>query len=134
MKQVQGGKHTDDRGTLHYFNEFDMSAIKRFYRIDHPDTKVVRAWQGHKIEQKWIYCAKGSFNVELIKIENWDNPRLDENIESYILQASNPVLLHIPGGYVNGFSALEEDSSLIVFSDKTLEESGEDDYRFPHMM
>jgi hypothetical protein len=34
-------------------------------------------------------------------------------------------------GFVNGFQALEADSILMVYSDKTLEESKEDDFRWP---
>ena len=36
----------------------------------------------------------------------------------------------IPGGYANGFRALEPHSKLIVFSNFTVEESSSDDYRF----
>jgi dTDP-4-dehydrorhamnose 3,5-epimerase len=40
-------------------------------------------------------------------------------------------ILIIPPGHVNGFSALEADSTMIVFSDMLLEDSKNDDFRFP---
>lgn len=127
---IHGGQHADKRGTLFYFNDFDLTMIRRFYRIDHPDTKIFRAWQGHKVEQKWFYCTKGIFEIKIIEINNWENPNLNKNIEQFVLEADKPMILHIPGGYVNGFRALVDDSSLVVYSDKTLEESKNDDYRF----
>ena len=30
---IQGGMHIDARGTLRFCNDFDMSAVKRFYTI-----------------------------------------------------------------------------------------------------
>ncbi len=58
---IKGGRHIDERGTLTFFNNFDMSPVKRFYVIDHPDTTIVRAWQGHKVEQKWFYVVCRQF-------------------------------------------------------------------------
>jgi hypothetical protein len=39
------------------------------------------------------------------------------------------MILEIGGGYFNGFEALEEGSVLMVFSDFSLEESNNDNYR-----
>ena len=43
---IKGEKYTDDRGSLEFFNNFDMSQIKRVYFTTHFDTNVIRAWQG----------------------------------------------------------------------------------------
>lgn len=69
-----GGRHTDSRGTLFYNNDFDASAIKRIYVIENNGTIFVRGWQGHRIEQRWFSVLQGSFKIELIAIDNWDNP------------------------------------------------------------
>ena len=47
-KLIHGGFHSDQRGTVSYVNNFDMSSIKHFYITSNLDTKIVRAWQGHK--------------------------------------------------------------------------------------
>lgn len=127
---IQGGKHTDERGTLSFFNDFDMLPVKRFYVIEHPDTSIVRAWQAHKIEQKWFYVMAGSFKIVILKPDNWKNPSENVTVQEFILESGMNQVLHIPGGYANGFKALEAQSKLIVFSDFSIADAGKDDFRF----
>ena len=53
-KIIKGENYNDSRGILFYNNDFDASAIKRLYVIDNQKTNFIRAWQGHKIEQRWF--------------------------------------------------------------------------------
>ncbi|RZK01434.1 MAG: sugar epimerase, partial [Flavobacterium sp.] len=71
---IKGGSHTDERGTICFQNDFDMSAIKRFYVIKHLSSEVERGWRGHKIEQRWFYVVKGIFRISIVKIDDWTNP------------------------------------------------------------
>lgn len=127
---LEGGKFVDTRGTLTFFNDFDMSKVKRFYRIDHPQISVVRAWQGHKFEKKWFFVVKGSFLVAIVKPDNWEQPSRNERVQTFILKENQQQILHVPGGYANGFKALEPDSAIIIFSDFTVTESANDSFRF----
>lgn len=127
---IEGGTHVDNRGTIRFVNDFDMSPVKRFYRIAHPDVSVVRAWQGHRKEAKYFTCVKGSFLVCGVKIDDFENPSSGLKAEKYILKADEPSVLHLPAGYANGIKALEPDSELMVFSDKTTEEATGDQIRF----
>jgi dTDP-4-dehydrorhamnose 3,5-epimerase len=127
---TEGGHFSDDRGTIAFVNDFNLSPIKRFYLISHPNTAIIRAWQGHKIERKWFFCTKGSFEIKVVKIDNWEAPSKDLNIKSYILDANKSQVLAVNIGYCTAIRALERDASLMVFSDKTLEEAKNDDYRF----
>lgn len=129
-KIITGGTHTDDRGTLTFFNDFDMKRVRRFYQIDHPDTSIVRAWQGHQIEQKWFYVTRGSFQVILVQPDNWENPSPDLGYEEFLLKCDEKQVLHIAGGQANGFRALEPHSRLMVFSNFSMKEAGTDDFRF----
>ena len=52
---IQGGSYTDDRGTIDFVNDFHFEGVKRFYTITHPDTSIVRAWQGHTSNAKYFY-------------------------------------------------------------------------------
>jgi hypothetical protein len=52
---IRGDVHQDQRGVLRFFNDFDMSLVKRFYISENADSSIVRAWQGHQKEQKWFY-------------------------------------------------------------------------------
>ena len=127
---TEGGMFSDNRGTVSFVNDFNLAPVKRFYLITHPDTDIVRAWQGHKIECKWFYCTKGSFEIKVVEIDDWVNPSKELVIESYILTANKSQVLAVAEGYATGIRALEIGASLMVFSDKTLDEAKNDDYRF----
>lgn len=130
-RTIEGEKHIDHRGCLHYFNQLDLQPIKRQYSLEHPDTHIIRAWQGHRFEQKWFQVTSGSFKVVITEPDDWEQPSEDLEYRDYILSAYDGFVLHVPGGLATGFKALEPDSKILVFSDFTLAESALDDYRFP---
>ena len=127
---INGGIYKDDRGALFHANDFNLSGVKRMYHIHQSDTGVIRGWQGHQKEQKWFHCIQGSFIVKLIEIDDWSNPSCECEHLSFVLSDDPCQVLHIPGGYANGFKALEENSIMMVFSDKEIQEAKHDDYRF----
>lgn len=127
---IKGSSFTDHRGALSFVNEFEFHDVKRFYQITHPDTLVVRAWQGHQKESKYFYVAKGKFAIAYVKIDDWINPSPDLTAHMHILKESDPGILFIPPGYANGIKALEPDSCLIVYSNLTLQESSVDRWSF----
>ena len=127
---IQGGTHDDERGSIRFVNDFNMESVKRFYQITHHSTSTIRAWQGHKMEHKWFHCLEGLFEVFLIKVDSWTNPSQDLKPKRILLSASNSQVLHIPQGYANGFRALKNKSSLLVFSNFDVQASIKDDYRF----
>lgn len=128
---IEGNIFTDSRGSVRFVNDFRFEGIKRFYAIIHPDINIIRAWQGHKMETKYFYAAKGSFLINWIQIDNWQQPSKDLKKNTYILSEKRSEILVIPPGCCNGLKALEPDSLLISFSNMTIEESKNDDYRFP---
>jgi dTDP-4-dehydrorhamnose 3,5-epimerase-like enzyme len=121
VELIVGNIHQDERGEVRFVNDFNMSDVVRMYCIE-PKVGIVRAWQGHKLERKWFYVAKGSFLVKTLAMESL-------NKVEYLLTSSESNVLEILGGYYNGFEALEEGSVLMVFSDFNLEESKKDDFR-----
>ncbi|HSV88901.1 MAG TPA: hypothetical protein VLH61_09690 [Bacteroidales bacterium] len=127
---IKGGCFSDPRGTLRFVNDFHFEGIKRFYTIQHPDIEVIRAWQGHKRETKYFFVSRGSFVFNWINIDDWELPSSNLSVNSKVLSEKDCTVLIIPPGHVNGFKALEPDSTIIVFSDLTLDESKSDDYRF----
>ena len=58
------------------------------------------------------------------------NPSFELKPETFILDSKNTEILQIPSGYANGFKALEENSELLVFSNLSLEEAKNDQFRF----
>lgn len=127
---IQGSIHRDNRGVLTFFNDFDMSAVKRFYILEHFDKSVIRAWQGHTAERKWFYVMEGSFKVILVEPDNWNNPSDNLPYQEFFLAATHNEILHIPKGIATGFQALDAHAKMMVFSDVILEDSINDDYRF----
>lgn len=128
---ILGGSATDHRGTISFFNDFDMSQVKRFYIIENFDTNTIRGWRAHRIEQRWFHVIRGEFKIGLVEIDNWENPSKRLPIAYYILSTKNMEVFHIPVGYAISIQALEADSKLLVFADQTMENAKLDDYLFP---
>ena len=124
-----GAYYKDLRGTLMYNNDFDASEVKRMYLIENKDITIVRAWQGHKIEQRWFTAVKGSFKIQLIKVDNWVLPSKSLNIESYMLDSNALNVLHIPAGYISSIQASSSNSKLLVLADYLIGENI-DEYRY----
>ena len=126
---ILGGNHQDKRGILKYNSDFDVNSVKRMYIIENIDTVFVRGWQGHKIEQRWFTAVAGRFKIELIKIDDWENP--SKELEIITLEISNKSLdvLHIPQGYISSIQAMTVDSKLLVMADYRINEI-QDEYKF----
>ena len=128
-KIIKGKSYTDQRGILNYNNLFNASAIKRIYIIENSSTKIFRGWQGHKIEQRWFTAISGSFEIQLILIDNWNNPSAD--LERITFELTNETLdvLHITSGYISSIQSFANNSKLLIMSDYELNEV-KDEYRF----
>jgi dTDP-4-dehydrorhamnose 3,5-epimerase-like enzyme len=130
LEAVPGGLAVDDRGSLSYVNDFDMSLFTRFYIVKNHSKGFIRAWHGHRFEAKGVMAVQGSALVAGVKVDNWDAPSTTLPQERFVLSSSKPSVLIIPPGYANGFKSLSDDLILMFFSSSTLEESGKDDIRF----
>ncbi|MEM5564824.1 dTDP-4-dehydrorhamnose 3,5-epimerase family protein [Psychroserpens sp. AS72] len=127
---IEGNLFSDDRGSMAFVNNFSLKPIVRFYEISPKDTTIIRAWQAHKEECKWFYCTKGSFKINLVKLDSFKNPSENLRVHTFELNSETPQVLFVPGGYANGFKSLAKKSKLMVFSNFDLEASKLDDIRF----
>ncbi|EJG01886.1 WxcM-like domain-containing protein [Flavobacterium sp. F52] len=130
-KIIQGGKFSDQRGSISYVNDFSFTDIERFYIISNSKENPIRAWQGHKLDAKNFYCLSGAFNIHFIKIDNWENPSKDLVVKTVNVSESDSKIVHIPAGYANAVESLEENSKLMSFSTLPLANVSEDDVRYP---
>lgn len=128
-KIIIGGCHNDSRGTLLYNNDFYASSIRRIYVIENSSTDFIRAWQGHKIEQRWFSAIKGSYKIQLIKIDNWEDPSKNLEQFTFIVNAEKLEVLHVPKGFVSSLQSLKKGSMLLVMADHLLGEV-KDEYRY----
>ena len=145
---IQGGLHTDARGVLRFCNDFDMSAVKRFYAISNSAEQPVRGWIGHKKETKWFFPLKGrseivveSFGQDLQDGQDFGfrvsssecRVRINEedangSYERFILNENEPKVLKVPPG--NWFKIIQDrNAEVMVFSDCKVGEFENDDFR-----
>jgi dTDP-4-dehydrorhamnose 3,5-epimerase len=130
FSQIPGGKAFDDRGSLTFINDLDLTQFKRFYIVENHSKGFIRAWHGHKKEAKAVVVVSGAALVAAVKVDNWDSPSENLKIERVVLSAEKPGALLIPAGYANGFMTLTESAKVMFFSTSSLEESAGDDIRF----
>jgi dTDP-4-dehydrorhamnose 3,5-epimerase-like enzyme len=120
---MTGAEFVDDRGVLTYNNNCNMQmfGVKRTYLIN-GHRGFIRAWHGHKIESKLMQVVSGRVKVRLVNMEN------DQQQYSFCMK-DNGDIVYIPAGFYNGLQHLTDNSSLLVYSNTTVEESQNDDYR-----
>jgi len=126
---LKGNCHTDERGNLKYKNNFDTSEVKRTYIIENKSTVFKRGWQGHKVEQRWFSALSGSFQIQLIKVDDWEHPSTTLNPFVFQLESKTLDVLHIPAGYISCIQATEENSKLLVMADYLLGQIS-DEFRY----
>lgn len=126
---IQGGTYADDRGSLRFCNDFDMSAVKRFYTIANSAVCPVRGWIGHKKETKWFFPLNGKTTIALEPMDcsRAETPRRREEL---VLDADKPSVLKVEPG--NWFCIKQGgNSEVMVFSDCRVGEYENDDFRRP---
>jgi len=128
IEWIKGGIAKDERGQIRFVNAFDMSAVKRFYIIRNSDVELIRGWRGHRVEQRWFYVLSGSFEINIVKIDNWDNPARNLTVDKIIVKAEDLQVLHMKAGYATAIRATEPDAELLVFGDYGIEYAPQDDY------
>jgi len=128
---IQGDCAVDDRGTLVFINDFHFNDVKRFYVVTNHRAGFIRAWHGHRYEAKYITVLQGAALVGAVQIDNWEQPSKEAFVHRYILSGLKPAILYIPPCFANGFMTLTLDAIIVFFSTATLEESRNDDFRFP---
>ena len=128
---IKGALFQDERGSLTSCNDFHMETVKRMYIIKPASVAIIRAWQAHRVEEKWFCCLSGSFELKLLAIKNFNNPSDYLIPLTYYLDSASPAIVYVPGGYANGFKASSENSALMVYSSFSLAQSKADDFRYP---
>lgn len=130
-KLIEGGLAVDERGQVIFANDFDFFSVKRFYMVENSPLKPVRAFHGHMKEAKYAFVVSGLALLAVVALDNVKEPAKTNEIHRFVLSANKPSILYIPPGYANGFRALEPNTKIIFFSTAALEESKNDDFRFP---
>jgi hypothetical protein len=128
---IPGGSSVDDRGRVHFSNEFDVGPCRRLYLVESFARGTVRAWHAHRRERKWVTAVSGAALTCCVEIDDWDSPSPEAEVHRFVLDAANPAVLAIPAGYANGAMSLAPSTKLLYFSDATIKASLDDDVRYP---
>ncbi len=131
LELIEAGIAVDDRGQIQFCNGFDLKDMRRFYIVSNHQSHFVRAWHAHKKETKYAFVITGAAVVAAVKIDNWEKPNKNAVVQRFILSEKKPSVLRIPAGYANGFKTLTSDTKIMFISSSTLQESLNDDIRFP---
>jgi len=75
-------------------------------------------------------AVQGTCIVGAVKIDDWENPSKDLPVSRFVLSELKPSIVYIPGGYASGFMSLTAGGKVLIFSNRTLEESRVDHVRF----
>ena len=130
-RMIDGGSSSDDRGRVQFANELDLSQCRRLYIVENFAQGTVRAWHAHQRERKWVMALSGAALACCVEVDDWESPSADAEVHRFVLDAGKPAILEIPAGYANGAMSLTPDAKLLYLSDATLEESMDDDHRYP---
>jgi dTDP-4-dehydrorhamnose 3,5-epimerase-like enzyme len=128
---IAGGAAADDRGRVYFANEFDLRQCRRMYIVENFATGTVRAWHAHRHERKWVMALSGAALACCVAIDDWESPATDAEVHRFTLDAEHPSVLAVPAGYANGAMSLLDGTKLIYFSDASIEQSLDDDVRYP---
>ena len=126
---IAGVRFVDDRGILKAVKIPENFTVQRFYTVKNWTSGFVRAWHGHENESKLIYVSAGAGLIGVAKM--LDRSIAKSSPQKYVLDAESDKALLIPSGYANGLMSLTVDCEFTILSNATLEQSQNDDFRFP---
>ena len=81
--------NSDHRGTVSFTNDLNLNKVVRTYKVINKQARTVRAWHGHKIEEKWISVEDGEFLVCAVKVEDFENPKITYEEKTYLINSVN---------------------------------------------
>jgi dTDP-4-dehydrorhamnose 3,5-epimerase len=129
---IEGGFSVDERGQVTFFNNFTPSDSKRFYLVENFSLNTVRGFHGHLKEEKFAVVVSGAALFNIVVLNDAISPKKDSEIKRFILSSKKPAILCIPAGFAHGFKVLDVNTKIMFFSNLSLEESKNDDYRFAY--
>jgi hypothetical protein len=103
---IIGNRYDDARGQLFYNNDFDAT-IKRIYIIREECYQFCSRLVTSNWTKDGSRVVKGKFKIELIQIDNWEQPpRIWKCI--FIIDSNKLDVIHVPKGYVSSIQSLYE--------------------------
>ena len=121
-KQVDLEPHVDDRGHLYQIlGDYEFPQVERAYIVGNFEKGTIRGYHMHKEEWKSYFVTSGAAKFVVAQDET--------DTQAFVISDRNPSVLIVPPDYYHGWKSLQPETQLIGFSNKTLEESIDDDFR-----
>lgn len=123
-EQIPVDCKVDDRGFLYQIYggyEDKFPSVKRIYVVGNFGKGVIRGFHKHADEWKCYFVSSGAAKFVVIDGER--------NSTTFLLSSRNPSILIMPPNHFHGWVSLEEGTILVGMSNKSLEESLNDDTR-----
>jgi dTDP-4-dehydrorhamnose 3,5-epimerase-like enzyme len=99
------------------------------YLCDNFQQGTVRGYHYHRHEQKIFICLQGAVKFVLLPGLMFEADGDLWEPQTFVLSADRNDALLIPANYANGWQSLTDDAILLGMSDRTVEQSREDDIR-----
>ena len=106
----ESNSSSDERGTVSFTNDLNLQKAIRTYKVENSQLKTVRAWHGHKVEEKWVNVEQGEFLVCVVNINDFTSPSKDLEIQTYKMSYKDG-FLYIPPNFANGAMNLTEENA-----------------------
>jgi dTDP-4-dehydrorhamnose 3,5-epimerase len=131
LRVLEVGQHIDARGILHFLNDINEFVVRRVYLVQNSEAGKSRGWHGHKYECKLFFPIEGKFRLALVQIDDFQSPNRKLIPKIYELSSTEPFAVSITGGFANNLTSITENARIMVFSNFTVHESENDDFRYP---
>ena len=92
---IKGQFSSDERGLVFHNNSFDLSQIKRIYKIKNKNINLNRGWKAHKIEKRWFMAVSGEISIKVLPI-NEIEMKIYDDLKEYNLSSRNMDILYVP--------------------------------------
>ncbi len=129
----------DDRGSFCDIKGDYPFDIKRVYVCENFTRGTIRGFHYHEKEEKLFYVPRGAVKFIIFPLTSEEAKQIDKNVRFLSQVKINPQIiiladkthntLHVPASYANAWMTLTDDTILIGCSNRTLEESVNDDIR-----
>lgn len=113
---------------LEHNNPKKSISIKRVYYVYNHAVGTTRGWHMHRKEFKVFAILNGAAKFMALKLDK-KGDKVD--LKSFASSTRLPKLIVIPPGWANAWMSLEHDTILLCLSSSTLEQSIDDDVRYP---
>lgn len=133
-KLIDRSRFCDDRG---YFENVQLNYPdcnnfkgKRVYTCSNFQQGLVRGFHFHELESKIFICIQGAARFILLKDCRLSEAAACADPYKFIISDKKEKAIYIPANYANGWQSLTADTILLGISNRTVEESRQDDWRF----